>query len=254
MIRDLQTQPGQKIYFASDFHLGEPDYATSRQRENKVIAWLERCQGDAAAIFLLGDVFDFWFEYKHVIPKGYTRLFGKLAYLTDSGIPVYFFTGNHDMWLFDYLPAELNIPVFKKPQSVKVNDHHFLIGHGDGLGPGERPYKLLKMFFANPVCQWLFRWLHPNVGFAIANFWSRNSRYRNGVAQPFVSADKELIFRYCQDVEKEKHHDFYIFGHRHLPLELPINDSTTYFNVGEWILKPTYGVYDGQKFQVEPFD
>lgn len=254
MIPDLQINPGQKVYFASDFHLGEPDYATTRQRESKVVEWLDRCQSDAAAIFLMGDIFDFWFEYKHVVPKGFTRLLGKLANITDSGIPVYFFTGNHDMWLFEYFPAELNIAVYKKPQTLKVNGYSFLVGHGDGLGPGERWYKLLKMFFSNRICQWLFRWLHPNVGFGIANFWSRNSRYRNGNTPPFESADKETLFQYCLQVEKERHHDYYIFGHRHLPLELPINEASTYYNIGEWLVRPTYGVYDGQNFQVQPFN
>ncbi|MDH3711334.1 MAG: UDP-2,3-diacylglucosamine diphosphatase, partial [Cyclobacteriaceae bacterium] len=147
MIKDLQLPPQQKFYFASDFHLGEPDYQTTRIREGKVISWLDQCKHDAAGIFLLGDIFDFWFEYRHVIPKGYTRLLGKLAEISDSGIPIYFFTGNHDMWLFDYMPKELNITVFKQPQSITVNGQRLMIGHGDGLGPGEKSYKLLKLFF-----------------------------------------------------------------------------------------------------------
>ncbi len=254
MIKDLQLPPQQKLYFASDFHLGEPDYQTTRIREGKVISWLDQCKHDAAGIFLLGDIFDFWFEYRHVIPKGYTRLLGKLAEISDSGIPIYFFTGNHDMWLFDYMPKELNITVFKQPQSITVNGQRLMIGHGDGLGPGERSYKILKLFFANRVCQWFFRWLHPNLGFALANFWSRQSRNRQGMSPPpFVSAEKELIFQYCKTTEQQQHHDFYIFGHRHLPLELPINETAVYFNIGEWLIEPTYGVFNGQSFKIHHF-
>ncbi len=254
MIEDITLKSGQKVFFASDAHLGEPDYATSRERERKLISWIDKHQHEAAAFFFLGDLFDFWFEYNHVVPKGYTRLLGKLAQLTDSGIPVYFFTGNHDMWLFDYLPQELNIPVFRKPQSLKINEHLFHLGHGDGLGPGERSYKFLKSIFANKFCQWLFKWLHPNIGFAIANFWSRNSRARNGFTQPFVSKEEEWIYLYCQEIQAQNHHDFYIFGHRHLPLEFEIDNSSTYFNIGEWIEECTYGVYDGSEFRLASYE
>lgn len=253
MIKDIHLPLGKKLFFASDFHLGEPDYQTTRAREAKIISWLDACEQEAGAFFFLGDVFDFWFEYRHVVPKGYTRLFGKLAALSDRGIPIYFFTGNHDMWLFDYLSDELNIPVYTQVQSFNVNQKRFLIGHGDGLGPGEHSYKLLKWVFSNPVCQWLFRWIHPNVGFAIANVWSRNSRKRNGLKQPFTVAEKEWLFLYCQQIESQKHHDYYVFGHRHLALELPINDSSVYFNLGEWIDKCTYGVFDGESFQIQSF-
>lgn len=253
MIKDFQLPPEKKLFFASDLHLGEPDYKTTREREKKIITWLDTFEDQAAGFFFLGDVFDFWFEYRHVVPKGFTRLLGKLASITDRGIPVYFFTGNHDMWLSDYLPHELNIAVFKKPQSFKVNGVSFQIGHGDGLGPGEIPYKILKWIFANPVCQWLFKWIHPNWGFILANFWSRDSRIRNGLAQPFVNPEGERIYQYCQKMEIQQHHDFYIFGHRHLPLELPINDGSKYFNIGEWITECTYGVYDGNSFSLRSF-
>ncbi len=254
MTHDLQLDHGKKLFFASDCHLGEPDYETSRDREQKVVSWLDEHMDVAGGFFLLGDIFDFWFEYHHVIPKGYVRLLGKLAEITDRGIPVFFFTGNHDMWLSDYFSQELNIAVFKEPQSFKVNDTFIQVGHGDGLGPGQRPYKLLKAMFANPFCQWLFRWIHPNVGFAIANSWSRQSRTHNGVAQPFVSPDDEKIFQYCLDTEKEQHHDLYVFGHRHLALELPINPKSIYYNVGEWIQGFTFGVYNGKDFALDSFD
>ena len=254
MAHDLTLPPGKKLFFASDCHLGEPDYQTSRDREKKVVSWLNSYEDQAAAFFLLGDIFDFWFEYNHVIPKGYVRFLGKLAEITDRGIPVYFFTGNHDMWLFDYFSQELNISVFREPQTFNVNQSKLQIGHGDGLGPGQTSYKILKVMFSNPLCQWLFKWLHPNVGFAVANFWSRNSRNNNGLVQPFTSAGDEKIYQHCQDTEKVNHHDLYVYGHRHLALELPVNDQSTYFNIGEWIQGFTYGVYDGQEFKLKTFD
>jgi len=253
MTHDLELIEGKKLFFASDCHLGEPDYLTSREREKKVVSWLDTFQDQAAGFFLLGDIFDFWFEYNHVIPKGYVRFLGKLAEITDRGIPVFFFTGNHDMWLFDYFSKELNVSVFKEPQSFKVNGHTLQVGHGDGLGPGQTSYKMMKLVFANPICQWFFKWLHPNVGFAAAHVWSRQSRYHNGVAQPFISVSEENIFQYCKQVEAHKHHDFYVYGLRHLTLELPLNNQSVYYNVGEWIQGSSYGVYDGSNFKLEEF-
>ncbi len=255
MIDDFQLSQDKKLFFASDVHLGEPDHQTSLEREKSLVRWLDHNEEQAAAFFLLGDIFDFWFEYRHVVPKGFVRLLGKLASITDRGIPIYFFTGNHDMWLHDYFPQELNIPVYSSPQSFLVNDHRFCIGHGDGLGPGEPWYKLLKKIFSNPACQWLFRWLHPNLGFALAHFWSRNSRSRNGIAQPFQSEAQEWILQHCKQLEKEgNHHDFYIFGHRHLSLSLPVTDNSRYYNIGEWIQARDYGVFDGENFEILKFD
>lgn len=246
--------PGKKVYFASDFHLGVPDAATSRAREKKIVRWLEMAQQDAAAILLVGDIFDFWFEYKHAIPKGFARLQGKLAELTDAGIPVLLFTGNHDMWMFDYFPEELNIPVIRKPISTTFGDKTFYIGHGDGLGPGDHTYKLLKRVFDNKACQWLFARVHPNLGIGVANMWSRRSRISNlEKDEPFLG-DKEWLVQHCREVEKEQHHDYYIFGHRHLPLDLPIGDSSRYMNLGEWVSFCTYAVYDGDTLQLKTFE
>lgn len=254
MIHDLKLEKGKKLFFASDCHLGEPNYTTSREREKKVVAWLDKFQDQAAGFFLLGDIFDFWFEYNHVIPKGYVRFLGKLAEITDRGIPVFFFTGNHDMWLFDYFSQELDVAVYKEPQSFQVNGKMLQVGHGDGLGPGQTSYKVLKSIFANPFCQWLFKWLHPNVGFAMAKVWSRLSRNHNGVAQPFISSQDEKILQYCKEIEVQSHHDFYVYGHRHLTLKLPVNQHSTYYNIGEWIQGFTFGVYDGTEFKLEAFE
>lgn len=249
-----ELTPGKKVYFASDFHLGVPDAATSLAREKKIVRWLEMVRHDAAAILLLGDIFDFWFEYRHAIPKGYVRLQGKLAELTDAGLPVLFFTGNHDMWMFDYFPKELNIPIIREPMSTQIGGKSFYIGHGDGLGPGDHTYKLLKKVFDNKVCQWLFARIHPNTGIGIANMWSRRSRISNVKKDEAFFGEREWLVQYCTEVEQQQHHDYYIFGHRHLPLEMPIGEQAQYVNLGEWVNFYTYGVYDGEKLELKTFE
>ena len=236
----FQLSKGEKLYFASDFHLGAPNPISSLERERLIISWLEDVSKDAKAIFLVGDIFDFWFEYKYTIPKGFIRFQGKLAELRDKGIPIYFFTGNHDMWMFDYFPKELGIPVFRKPFSFQVNSSNIYIGHGDGLGPGDRFYKFLKGVFSNRFFQWVFHWAHPNIGMGIAQRWSRNSRITNDAKEDHFKGEEEWLLQYCREIEKEAHHDFYIFGHRHLPLELKVGTSATYFNLGEWVHHNTY--------------
>ncbi len=244
----------KKIYFASDFHLGTPDHASSRAREDKIIRWLGTIQPDAEAVFLVGDVFDFWFEYKHVVPKGFIRFLGKIAEIRDSGIPVYLFTGNHDMWMFDYFEKELDIPVFRKPIEVAVNDHILLVGHGDGLGPGDHFYKFLKGVFANPFLQWLFGWLHPNIGMAIAQAWSRTSRIANmKKADPFKE-EQEWLYQHCKLIEASSHHDLYIFGHRHLPIDKELNNQSRYINLGEWVSQNTYLEVSSDKADLKVFE
>jgi len=249
-----QLAPGKKVYFASDFHLGVPNAEASKARELKIVRWLDQVKHDAAAILLLGDIFDFWFEYRHTIPKGFIRLQGKLAEITDSGIPVLFFTGNHDMWMFDYFPKELNIPILRDPISTTINGQTFYIGHGDGLGPGDHTYKLIKKVFANKACQWAFARIHPNLGIGIANLWSRKSRISNVKKDEQFLGEDEWLLQYCREVEAKQHHDYYIFGHRHLPLDLPIGDKSRYVNLGEWVNFCSYGVYDGQNLTLEHFE
>jgi UDP-2,3-diacylglucosamine hydrolase len=252
----ITLHPSQKVYFASDFHLGAPDWQTSRLREDKIVRWLTQIQADAAAVFLVGDIFDFWFEYRHAIPKGFIRLQGKLAELTDSGIPVVFFSGNHDMWMFDYFKKELNIPIYHQPQTWLINDVKFLIGHGDGLGPGDFTYKIIKRIFRNPICQWLFARLHPNFGIGLASYLSRNSRARNmrkNTDDRFLG-EKEWLVQYCTETEAKTHHDYYIFGHRHLPLDLEIAPNSRYVNLGEWLKYDTYAAFDGGQLRLSVFE
>ncbi|HBK89286.1 MAG: UDP-2,3-diacylglucosamine diphosphatase [Cyclobacteriaceae bacterium] len=250
----FQLPPGKKIYFASDFHLGVPTHASSLDRERNIVAWLDQIRHDAAAIYLLGDIFDFWFEYRHTIPRGYIRLQGKLAELRDAGIEIAFFTGNHDMWMFDYFPTELGIPIHREPIVLVVGNQRLLLGHGDGLGPGEHAYKLLKKFFASRVCQWLFARIHPNLGMQIATFWSKRSRISNSKnAEQYLGDDKEFLLIWCKEQESMKHHDFYIFGHRHLVLDIPVSATSRYINLGEWVHDTTYAVYDGQTVTTKKF-
>ena len=254
-IPEITSLGNKKIYFASDFHLGVPDYASSLAREKQIVRRLESIRHDAHSVFLLGDIFDFWFEYKHTIPKGYIRLLGKLAELRDEGIPVHFFTGNHDMWMFDYFPKELGIPIHRRPALLLVEGKRLLIGHGDGLGPGDNTYKVLKKFFNSGVCQWLFARIHPNLGISIANAWSRKSRITNNERdEKFERPEKEFLWVYCSDVEREAHHDYYIFGHRHLPLDLSVGDNSRYINLGEWVHFKTFAAYDRTGLALKTFN
>ena len=251
----ISLPPGKKIYFASDFHLGAPDHATSLIREKLIVHWLDSIKVDAHSIYLMGDIFDFWFEYREAIPKGFIRLQGKLAELRDNGLSVYFFTGNHDMWMFDYFPKEMGIPIHREPMTLKINEQILLIGHGDGLGPGDATYKFLKNFFNSSTCQWLFARIHPNLGMRIARYWSKKSRISNMKnGEEFQSEEKEYLLTHCKELEKTRHHDFYIFGHRHLPLDLAVGNNSRYINLGEWVHFSPYAVYDGKKVVLKTFE
>ena len=246
---------GKSIYFASDFHLGAPNYEESRKREDKIVDWLTSIEDDAAAIFLMGDVFDFWFEYGSTIPKGNIRLQGKLAFMSDAGIPINMFTGNHDMWMFGYFTDEMNIPIYRDLLELDIEGIKMLIGHGDGLGPGDHTYKLLKKIFRNKMCQWLFERLHPNTGMAIANYWSSQSRISNiEKGEDEYLGEKEYLVQFCREMEEKSHYDYYVFGHRHLPLDIEIGETSRYINLGEWVSHFTYGKFDGKTFLLEKFE
>lgn len=246
----------QKVYFASDFHLGVDARLSSAERERQLVRWLEQIRGDAAAIYLVGDVFDFWFEYRTVVPKGYVRLLGKLAELRDAGTPIYYFTGNHDMWMFRYFEEELGIPTYRAPIRREIMGKQFLIGHGDGLGPGDRGYKILKRIFANRACQWLFERLHPNFGIGLANYWSNKSRDADEPELAgFLGAEKEWLIAYANRKLEQEYIDYFIFGHRHLPIDYTLNNGRSrYINLGEWMYHNSYAVFDGETVTLEFFE
>lgn len=249
----MQIPTGKKIYFASDFHLGAPNFETSLVREKKITSWLDSIKKDAFEIYLVGDVFDFWFEYKTVVPKGFVRLQGKIAELTDSGIKIYYITGNHDMWAFGYFNKELGVELHKKPIEKSYNNKTFFIGHGDGLGPSDKGYKFIKKIFSNSFCQWAFARLHPNFGVGLANYFSTKSRIANGINdEKFLGEENEWLIQYCKEKINKTHFDFFIFGHRHLPLDIKIKNSR-YINLGEWISYCSFAEFDGENLILKNF-
>lgn len=251
----MQVPTGKNIYFLSDFHLGVPDHASSLKREKCIVRFLSGIKEDAAAIFIVGDLFDFWYEYKKVVPKGFVRILGKMAELTDSGIPLYFFVGNHDMWMSGYFEKELNIPVYYEPKDFEFNGKKFLIGHGDGLGPGDNGYKFLKKIFRNKACQWLFGLLPPYIGMGIAHWSSKSSRAATGEDDArFLGEDKEWLVSYCKEMLHQKHYDFFIFGHRHLPIDFSLDSGSRYINLGDWIRYNSYAVFNGQHIELKYFE
>ena len=251
---DIKLNPSKRIYFCSDNHLGSPNRNLSLEREKIFITWLDQIKTDAQAIFFLGDLFDFWFEYKRVVPKGFTRLFGKLAELSDSGIDLFFFVGNHDCWIGNYFEDELGINVFHKKVDLNIDNYNILIGHGDGLGPGDSKYKFLKLLFRNPILKKLFSFIHPDIGISLGSFLSQKNKILSGSEKVFESEDKEMLFSYCKDVLKTKYYHFFIFGHRHIPLELDLGNNSKYFNTGDWITHFSYLVYDGNSFNLNYFN
>ena len=250
----MQLPNNKKIYFASDQHFGAPTSELSFPREQKFVAWLDEIKGDAEAIFLLGDLFDFWFEYKTVVPKGFIRVLGKLAEIRDSGIPIYFFVGNHDLWMEDYFQKELNISVFHDNQEYTFGDKTFLIGHGDGKGPGDLGYKRMKKIFTNPFFKWLFRWLHPDIGVRLAQYLSVKNKLISGDEDvTFLGEDNEWLILYSKRKLENKHYNYLIFGHRHLPMKLTVGENAEYVNLGDWITYFTYGVFDGENLEIKKY-
>lgn len=251
----MNIPEGKKIYFSSDNHLGAPTPEASKPREEKFVAWLNEVKEDAAAIFLLGDLFDFWFEYKHVVPKGFVRVLGKLAEIRDSGTPIYFFVGNHDLWMHDYFEKELNIPVYHEPKEFVFNNKKFLIGHGDGLGPGDLGYKRMKKVFTNPFSKWLYRWLHPDIGMPLAQHLSVKNKLISGDEDAkFLGEDNEWLVQYSKRKLESKHYDFFLFGHRHLPMEIDLGNNSKYINLGDWITHYTYAEFDGEELQLKDYN
>jgi UDP-2,3-diacylglucosamine hydrolase len=245
---------GKKVYFLSDFHLGVPDHATSLVREKRIVSFLESIKKETAVLFIVGDLFDFWFEYKTVVPKGYVRILGKLAEIRDEGIEIHFFVGNHDMWMSGYFEQELGIPVYYAPKTFEFNGKKFLVGHGDGLGPGDYGYKFLKKIFRNPLCKFLFGLIPPFLGIGLAGMMSKSSRSVTGDSDAtFLGADKEWLIIYCTEQLKSEHHDYFIFGHRHLPIMFQLNEKSTYINLGDWIRYFTYASFHGDSISLKTY-
>ena len=254
---DRLAPRGNKIYFLSDFHLGAPTAAESLQREQRICQFLDQAALDAAEIFLMGDLFDFWYEYKKVVPKGYVRLLGKLATLQDAGIKLHLFVGNHDMWVKDYFQQELGLHVYYDPVTIVRNGQRLHIGHGDGLGPGDTGYKWLKRIFRNPICQRLFGWLPPVIGISIAAFFSRQSRAKTGAAEEvFQGPEREWLISYCKERMALDPVDYFLFGHRHLPIDWELSSDPSivrYINLGDWIRYYSYAVLDGTSLSLKFF-
>ncbi|APA64169.1 MAG: UDP-2,3-diacylglucosamine diphosphatase [Maribacter dokdonensis] len=251
---NIELPAGKKVYFASDNHLGAPTMKESRVRELKFVRWLDTVKKDAGVIFLMGDLFDFWFEYKTVIPKGFTRTLGKLAELSDAGIQIHYFVGNHDLWMNGYFEEELNIPVYHKPQQYTINGTSFFIGHGDGLGPDDKGFKRMKKVFTNPVAKWFFKWLHPDLGVRLAKHLSVSNKLISGDDDAkFLGNDKEWLVLYAKRKLESQHFDHFIFGHRHLPLEIELKKDSMYTNLGDWIKYYTYAEFDGSKLSLKEF-
>lgn len=239
-----------KIYFVSDSHLGIPDHSSSLFREKRLVSWLDMAARDAEAIYLLGDIFDFWFEYRTVVPKGFVRLLGKLAEITDKGIPVHYFTGNHDMWVFDYFRKEIGLQIHRAPVLHHLQGRQCLIGHGDGLGPGDSGYKLLKRLFSCRLAQKLFSFLHPGIGTGLALYFSRRSRLSHNEEESFLRLnDKEGLIAYSKQMLKTVKVDYFVFGHRHYPIIMEIEKGSCFVNTGDWISYFSFAeMEDGELF------
>jgi len=251
--------PSKNIYFASDFHLGVPDHDNSLLREKRFVQWLTAIEHEAAEIYLMGDLFDFWFEYKTVVPKGFVRILGKLASLTDRGIPIHFFKGNHDLWAFDYLEKEAGVKLYREPEIKVIGSKTFFLAHGDGLGPGDQGYKFLKKVFENKVNQYLFRWLHPDLGSRMGLYFSRKSRIANIAKEKKndfkVDIESEMLFDFCREtLQTHPKIDYFVFGHRHFPVVHPMNEKTKLVLLGDWVTNFTYAVFDGNSLFLNQFE
>lgn len=242
----------KKVYFASDLHLGLPNHDQSLVREKLIVKWLEEIRQDAHSIYLLGDIFDFWHEWKRAAPQGFVRLLGKIAEITDSGIPIHFFTGNHDIWVKNYLPRETGMILHRKEFITELLGKQFYMAHGDGLGPGDPGYKLLKKIFTNKILQWLFSRLHPDFSLWIGQSWSHNRKMAER-SPTFHGLDGELLIRYSKEKLKSAHYDYFVYGHRHLPGIHPISETSSYINLGDWLVNFTYGEFDGEDFKLKSY-
>jgi len=244
----------KNIYFISDLHLGLYPLEKSAVREKIVVDFLDQIRDDAAELYLMGDIFDFWHEYKHVVPKGFTRFLGRLAMMADSGTRLHFFTGNHDIWAYGYFTEELGMKIYRQPLVTTLHGKKFFLAHGDGLGRGDNGYKLLKWFFTNKFLQFCFARLHPNFALWIGKTWSKNSRYSKGiVAEEFAGEEGELQIQFAKEELKHHHYDYFVFGHRHIPSVITLGEKTQVINLGDWIYSFTYAVLEGDRLSLRSF-
>jgi len=251
----MELLKNKKIYFASDQHFGAPTPSLSKERETHFFQWLKEIEKDASVLFLLGDLFDFWFEYKTVVPKGFIRILGKLAQMADRGISIHYFVGNHDLWMKDYFETELGIAVYHKPKEFTFNKTTFFVGHGDGLGPNDKGYKRMKKLFTNPVAKRLFQALHPDLGMRLGHYFSVKNKLISGDKEAiFLGEQNEWLAQYAKRKLEEKHRDYFIFGHRHIPLEIELNERSKYINLGDWISYYTFAVFDGSQVQLKEWE
>lgn len=232
------------VYFLSDLHLGAPYFPDSAEVERKVVSFLESIRHDAARIFLLGDILDYWYEYRYVVPKGFVRFFGKLAELSDSGIEITWLIGNHDIWIFDYLPRELGISVCDGPLTVELGGKRFYMAHGDGLGATKRSFRMLRSLFRNRVCQWLFSGIHPRWTVPFAQRWSRSSRENGADTSAYQQTMVDNLVRYSEEVEKkEPGIDYFIYGHLHVMERRGLAGGAEMIILGDWITHFSYARY-----------
>jgi UDP-2,3-diacylglucosamine hydrolase len=249
----ILNKENNKVYFASDIHLGSGGFEKSLVREKLVVKWLDEIKKDALELYLVGDVFDFWHEWNRAAPQGFTRFLGKLAELSDTGIKIHYFTGNHDVWVYNYLKKEIGLELYRKELKTSLLGRKFYIAHGDGLGPGDKGYKLLKWCFTNKFLQWCFKnLLHPDFALWIGQSWS-NSR-RMSERKPVFYEENEWLVKHSKEELKKEHFDYFVYGHRHLPRIFPLSEGTNYVNLGDWLENFTYGVFDGEKFELKKFE
>jgi UDP-2,3-diacylglucosamine hydrolase len=247
---NITLPENKKVYFASDFHLGIPGATSSLDREKLICNWLDAITPTAQHIFLQGDIFDAWLEYTAVVPKGFVRLLGKLAQLSDAGISISAFTGNHDLWMYGYFEQELNIKVYHHPIKVLINDKTFLLGHGDGLGPGDKGYKILKYFLNHTLIKFIYKWLHPDLGIKLAQYFSQKGLHKKQVLEQYLGPDKDFLFQYCTQYANANTVHYFIFGHTHYMVDTPINETARYINLGDWLNYNSYAQFDGTSLEL----
>lgn len=250
----VDLSPHKKIYFVSDLHLGAPALKDNDAREKRFVAWLDAIRGDAAELYLMGDIFDFWFEYRKVVPRGFTRVLGRLADMTDHGIPVHFFAGNHDLWVFDYLPNEVGLTLHRDEWVTERNGKRFYLAHGDGLDPDDKGYLFLKRIFTSKKLQWLFARLHPNFAFHLAHRWSMASRLSKMDRKEEFKVKNECMFRFAENYLNSEWVDYFIFGHRHRMAQVEVRNGSQFVLLGDWITHFSYAVFDGEDVALKIFD